>query len=133
MNRYPDWPSRLNAYLADVQKKIPEGELDYSKFHCLIYLADGIEVMTGVDLYAEHRGRYKTQTAAFRELKKAGGLKSAISSKLGDPKPAAMATHGDAVYWDNACGFCVGKHSLFLSDGGFSYVPTLKVECAFNV
>ncbi|WP_339862374.1 DUF6950 family protein [Paremcibacter congregatus] len=132
LERYADWPSRLNAYLAAVQKKIPEEGLDYGTFDCVVFVADAIVEMTGEDLF-KARGKYKTKIGAGRMLKRLGGMEGALASVLGPNVPAAMAAHGDIVVLDGACGICMGRNSLYLSDGGFSYIPTLKAECAFHV
>lgn len=132
IERYADWPSRLNAYLASVQTKIPEGGLDYGKFDCVVFVADAVIEMTGQDLFTA-RGKYKTKIGAGRVLKRLGGMEGALASVLGPSVPPANAAHGDIVVLDGACGICIGRKALFLSDGGFSMIPTLNAECAFNV
>ena len=133
IERHVDWPSRLNLYLIDVQKRIPNGELDYITLDCCRFVADGVVAMTGTDLFKKYRKRYKSKIGAARVLKRLGGLRTALGSILGEEIHKAMACHGDIVFWDGACGWCLGRKCLFLSDAGFSLVPTLKIDCAFHV
>lgn len=131
IERHLNWPSLLNEYLTEVQKKIPDGKLDYKTLDCSRFIADGIIEMTGKDIF-RYRNNYKSEIGAARLLKRLGGLRAALGSILGDEMHPSRAIHGDIVYWEGACGFCMGRNCLFLSDGGFSWIPALKVDCAFR-
>lgn len=68
MNRLPDWRTRLHRYLAGCAKR----PLAWGRWDCALHAADAVEVMTGVDLAADMRGRYTTAIGAQRALKRLG-------------------------------------------------------------
>ena len=112
IERYVDWPSRLNTYLMEVQECIPDGKLKYGKFDCCIFIADAVVVMTGVDLFKKYRGKYKTKAKAWRMIKRLGGFRKALASVIGPECHKAMVSQGDIVYLSGACGICFGHYCL---------------------
>lgn len=62
------WQSRLTAWLATVSRTpFAPGQHD-----CALFAAGAIEAMTGCDLAADWRGRYRTLRGGVRVLRKAG-------------------------------------------------------------
>ncbi len=63
--RWPDWQSRLQAYLqANAAMRF-----EYGAFDCALFACGAVEAMTGVDLAAEVRGHYGSRMGAMRFLR----------------------------------------------------------------
>lgn len=113
MERFKDWPIRLEAYLACVS----EDEFSWGSNDCALFACNVALELTGTDLAREFRGRYHTKTGAYAMLKKFadGGLEILIL-KIADEHGinevrVSMAQRGDIV--------------LLETDAG----PTLSVVC----
>lgn len=79
MTRLGDWQTRLSQYIiANATRKFKYGVLD-----CGLFLAGAIEAMTGEDVAAGLRGRYKTRGEAF----------AAIGDMCGTPTTEAVAAY----------------------------------------
>ena len=66
--RLPDWKQHLTLYLADVARRpFAPGVHD-----CALFAAGAVQAMTGVDMAAPFRGRYRTLAGGSRILKAAG-------------------------------------------------------------
>ena len=96
MIRKQDWETQLSIYLEKVKDKpFKRGQHD-----CALFVADCIEVMTGVNFTMGFRGKYNTKKAAFKLLKEKGydGLKDIAMDKLGEPySNINFAKRGDIV------------------------------------
>ncbi|MEB3029704.1 hypothetical protein VJI72_07910, partial [Parvimonas micra] len=96
IKRRLDWDLCLSDFLLD---SVREGVcLDWEFFNCASWCCDGIEAMTGVDLYEEFRGQSKSMASAFSMIHKAGykSFEEIIASKL-PTIPVAYARRGDLV------------------------------------
>lgn len=135
MKRFDDWAERLNRYLVAQQAAITPGlTVDWGNNDCCTFQAGAAEAMTGTDPMAPFRGRYKTAIGARRLIKREGGsLTAVLESVYGAPIPVAVAWQGDAGVHGDAVGVILGKRALFLSDGGFCFFPTLRLDAAFKV
>lgn len=79
LTRLPNWQSALSAYLLSVYAvRFHYGELD-----CGLFVAGAIRAMTGVDVAADLRGRYRNRREAF----------AAIRALCGHPTMGAIADH----------------------------------------
>lgn len=68
MKRKPNWRTLLAAYVEQVaHKPFAWGEHD-----CALFAAGAVEAMTGEDIAAGYRGRYKTLAGGRRMLKRKG-------------------------------------------------------------
>lgn len=92
LQRFPDWPERLTAFL-DARREMP---FAWGSNDCALFAADAILEMTGVDVAKRLRG-YKTEAAAARRIKKAGGMKGLALSCGGKEKPVGFAQRGEIV------------------------------------
>lgn len=119
-----DWEHRLVEFLMDCRKE--KICLDWEFINCTSWVCDAIEVMTGVDLYAEFRGdsTIKSPASAMRAIKNAGfgTLTDVVASRL-NPKPLAFATKGDVILYpiESVSVFGVSTPTLDLEpfhDGG---------------
>ena len=87
MTRFPFWRTReLPAFIAArLAQPFAWGLND-----CCLLAADAVEAITGVDIAAEFRGRYRSQRGAFSAIRKVTG----------------GATVADAV------AYCAAKHGM---------------------
>ena len=110
LKRYGDWPERLNAFL-DQEHKFVWGESD-----CCLFAADAVLRITGTDLAAKYRDKYKSEAGAARMLRKADGLGN-ICSKAADQfdleeVPVLFARRGDMVIFETELGGTLGVVSM---------------------
>ena len=54
MVRLPDWPKRLSDFIANQRKE----DFRWGENDCILFVAKGIEAMTGERLYGEYVGYY---------------------------------------------------------------------------
>lgn len=91
MNRHNDWPERLAAFIdARRERAFSWGEQD-----CVLFAADAVLEITGVDLAEGHR-KYSTAKGAAAQVKKAGGMRQLAASRLPEKHPG-LAQRGDVV------------------------------------
>lgn len=145
MNRFEDWPTRLADAIAGRQD-MPFAE---GKHDCCLAAADVIEAMTGVDLMADFRGRYRSAAGAHRLLVSEGKgtlLKTLISlvpAHGGKKIPKAFASKGDLVMtkkavhdecMGQACGICVGQaRAVFPGEVGWVQLHIRDWCAAFRI
>ena len=129
--RRTNWPEQLARTLREAELRTFSAT-DY----CVLFAADCIAAMTGVDHAADYRGlsideaREKFQaegTTPYRRLRE----------MFGEPAPLAFARRGDLIVRTKpefALGICCGERAAFLSsEGGLAFVPTLDQRWAFRV
>jgi hypothetical protein len=94
VTRFPDWPTRLAAYLASEEGMA----FDWAERNCALFAAGGVEAMTGEDFGRAYRGP-RTRTGVCRRLAHlAGDLEGAATAALGDPRrDVRLAGRGDLV------------------------------------
>lgn len=96
LTRKDNWQQIFVEFLQESQN---EGVVcDWEFFNCTSWVCDGIEAITGVDLYAPYRGRSNSIASAWRMIKEAGfkSLDDIIASQLPEI-PVAFAQRGDMV------------------------------------
>ncbi len=113
MSRRPDWPERLFAHVAS-RARTP---FAWGAHDCVLFAADGVLAMTGRDLAAGWRGRWRSEIGARRVLARhfGGSLEEAVSVGLGLGRPlpsARLALRGDVMLYDTPDGpglaLCLG-------------------------
>lgn len=75
MIRVSDWQTRLSAYLQAASFR----PFEYGVQDCGLFVAGAVEAMTGVDVAAELRGRYRTRGQAFDRIRELTGRGSMIA------------------------------------------------------
>lgn len=101
LQRLPGWPERLHAFLADALAC----PFAWAEHDCCHFAAQDVQALTGQDLLAPWRGRYRTRAGALRLLRQLGGLRAAVASVLGAPDASvAQAWRGDLVLVSQAPG-----------------------------
>lgn len=122
--RIEGWEVRLvEAIEAARARPFVWGEND-----CATVVADVRKALTGDDMAAEWRGRYRTARGAMRLIRSMGHatLAEAVTARLGPPLPSVlMAGRGDVLLHPDglAIGFCAGAHGLFPGPDGLVPVP----------
>lgn len=91
---------------------------------CATWAADVRRALTGDDMAADWRGRYRTQLGAARLIRRLGygSLAEAAEARLGAPLPTVLlAQRGDVLLGpDDAMGICGGSFGMFLTEGGLT-------------
>jgi len=122
LRRFDNWPILLSKFLTQRQKM----PFTWGRNDCLLFAADCVEALTGVDLVPEYRGTYDTEARAKEILIPYGGVISGIiNDRLGQPIPnPLLARRGDVCIADIgdvcACGVVddTGARVAFLTEKG---------------
>ncbi|WP_109464410.1 DUF6950 family protein [Albibacillus kandeliae] len=134
MKRLPDWKPRLMSYLVRAARRpFKEGEHD-----CALFLAGGVEAMTGEDYAAPYRGRYSTTLGGLRILKKDGFEDHvALAAHHLKEKPVAFAGVGDGAAVPTsdgpALGIVQGEGIYLLTPARIAIYPLLRAHKVFEV
>ena len=104
LRRRPDWPTALQLFCtANSRRRFAWGEWD-----CCLFVADAIEAMTGVDIAAPFRGKYRTYREALKLIRMLCGdwplecVAAKIAAEHGMAEiPVAQAQRGDMVLVNN--------------------------------
>lgn len=121
LTRVPDWELRLSQLVTQrLAMPFAWGEND-----CVLFAADCIEAMTGIDPVAKLRGQWANQGEAVRAIARVGGLNAAVDA-LGLPSIAPLFTQrGDLVLHrrdgTDALAICVGGQLAGPSETGLLF------------
>lgn len=82
----------------------------WGKFDCCMFAADAIKIMSGVDPATEFRGRYRSASGAYKQLKKHGynNVDEVLRAKLGKPIPRLQCNQGDIASISTPEGIAAG-------------------------
>lgn len=119
--RLTDWETRLTALVAErLQMPFAWGAHD-----CVLFAADCIQAVTGVDPVADLRGQWHDQSSAVRSIARLGGLQTAVTQRMGLPVGALYAQRGDLVLHcrdgTEALAVCLGEHLAGPSESGLLF------------
>ena len=144
LTRFEDWSSRLEAAI-DAARGAPTGYAP-GENHCCLFSGDLVLAMTGTDVMAWFRGRYKNERGAYLALKRhaGAGLEKTvekISVEFQVPEvPVNYAQRGDWVLHDEAhthdlgAGICVGSRFVtVLHPAGVVFLPMSKALRAWRI
>lgn len=137
MQRLPDWPERLAAYV-EARRHMP---FDWGVNDCVLFAAGALDAMTeGLRLSFDQRMWADAAEAAYI-LKKLGGLQAACRESLGEPiegDQAALVGRGGVV-----CVDLEGRPTLGIALGngcwcgpgadGLVFRPMAEVRLAWEV
>ncbi len=120
--------------LADELWKARSLRFEWGVCDCVIWSANVVLAMTGVDLMADIRGAYHSQLSAYRIIKeKEGTLEACVSARLAK-LPLQLARRGDIIRWEHSLGICAGEKAFFLTESqGIQPVPLIRCESAWKV
>src|SRR6185437_16001334 len=137
MIRFPDWPIRLEQFLRESSTE----PFQYGRHDCCVFVANAVLAMTGRDLAADVRGRYRSRKEALALAQDRTGTRSIralIETLLCDLPEVAprMAQRGDIVLVKRASDVSLGlvalngKEILAASRGGFVHLSMSRALCA---
>lgn len=134
MQRFEDWRSRLlDTLQAAVHRPFRPGEHD-----CALFAADCVLAMTGHDLAAPFRGKYRTIKAGITATKKAGLIDhvGVAANALTEVHPAYAQVGDLAVLMDGThavLGVVQGAMIYVLKAEGLGLMPLTDAVRAFRV
>lgn len=134
LTRLPDWRSRLIAYLEHAARRpFEEGQHD-----CALFLAGGVQAMTGMDLAGTYRGRYQSTKAGLKLLRRDGFADHiALAQARLASKPVSMGCEGDGAIVPGgalpALGIVQGAAIYVLRDAGLGTVPLTAASDVLGV
>ena len=138
MTRFPDWPERLAAFLAQRSRQAGAWGVN----DCASTAFSAIAAITGIDLWPL-RQQYTTQKEGLQMVKDrwGGNLEEAVSQifqKAGyQPIPVLRAQRGDAVLLDGEEGpslGVVGSDGVYVAAArGFTVLPLRACRRAWRV
>lgn len=137
MKRLPDWPRRLHDFLDEVKRK----RFEWASNNCGEHFAAGaVLAVTGEDIAAPWRGRYKSAAGALRVMKNAGfmNLGDMVASVLPEIHPS-RAKLGDIATvpadgpFGTSLGIINGEVILVLGENGMGVVPMSFATRVFAV
>ncbi len=132
MTRYNDWPERLATF---IEARRPRA-FSWGQQDCVLFAADAVKEMTGVDLAEGHRG-YSTAKGAAARVEEAGGMRELVASRLPEKHPG-LAQRGDVVLVEvdgrESFGVVAGN-GYWCGPGidGLVFRPMAEVVAAFEV
>lgn len=121
VTRVPGWELRLSLLVTQrLAEPFAWGEND-----CVLFAADCIEAMTGIDTVAQLRGQWASQGEAVRAIARVGGLNAAVE-RMGFTKvPPLFAQRGDLVLHrrdgTDALAICLGDKLAGPSESGLLF------------
>lgn len=133
LKRVRDWRARLSDVIED-RRRTPFDEIK----NCGVFLADCVFAMTGVDLAAKYRGKYKSVAEGIILLRRDGyhDLCAFLEKHL-DEIPPAMARSGDVMAFVTdlgwAGGIVNGERVTVMSESGLGTVSRNGATRAFRV
>lgn len=132
MQRLKDWPSRLQALMAQAQLR----PFTWGSHDCCLWAADAVLACTGVDMAVPWRGTYATETEAAALLDALGGLR-ALGALAGPECKPALAGAGDVGLIEHAGAGWLAVHDgaawVCATRNGLVRWPTRAARCAWKV
>lgn len=135
MTRREDWYPRLFAYIAWAEQQ----SFCPGRFDCALFAAGAVEAMTGIDLAAHWRGRYRSLRGGARVLRAEGYSDHlTLATAHLDAIAPALAAIGDLAVIrsqaDSALGVVLGPTAAVLRPGkGLDRVSIGILQGAFRV
>lgn len=135
LKRFDDWPERLHEFL----KGRSGAPFSWGRNDCVLFVADAVEVITGVDLAADFRDSYDSAFGAARIMREEFDSVSVdqIAAQFLPWCPTNRAGRGDVVAVETddgvALGICVGDHAACAGREGIYYMPRYTFAAAWRV
>lgn len=132
--RHADWAVHLSAHVQAARAQ----PFVWGQHDCCSFAANAVLAMTGCDPMAVLRGRYTNGRDATRLLRELGGLRQAVTDRLGDPVKPVHAGRGDVVLFDTqifgeALGICLGAHFAAPGPRRLEMIDMSKALAAWKV
>jgi hypothetical protein len=138
--RFPDWPERLAAFL----RESADEPFVWGVNDCALRACDAVRAMTGTDIAARLRGRYKTQLGAARVMRRLAGDLEAVAQQVAyefairEVTPS-FARRGDLLLLDTPLGPSLGIVAMnghtaeFKVNDGLLRVPVSTCRRAWRI
>lgn len=132
MRRYDDWPERLAAFFAG-RRRVP---FVWGINDCGIFSCDAVLLITGIDLAADVRGKYRDEDGAAIAM--GGGLEEFADRVAAENHiaeiPVRMAGRGDLALHTSLAGITLGIVGMsgmeIVVPGDFGYRTLPLLECS---
>lgn len=101
-----NWQTQLIKFIQHNRDR----PFEWGSFDCCLFVADAINLMTGRDIAADFRGRYRSKSGATRALKKygKGSIKATFEHLLGKAQTGIHFKRGDICLINTPEGDAVG-------------------------
>jgi hypothetical protein len=114
---------------------------------CALFAADAIEAITGIDIAADFRGRYRTEASAWKAIAKVCNgttvehAAAYCAEKFGlvEWEHPLMARRGDLVVFEDAPGHTIagvvhlnGRQLISVGEDGWKRFPITQVKRAWH-
>lgn len=135
IRKTPGWQARLAACLAASARS----DFGLGKLDCALHGAAALAAMTGVDLAAPYRGRYRTLRGGLRHLRRDGYADhiALAAAHLRQREPGEAPQPGDLAVVETDAGPALGVvqgASLYLrSPAGLGLLPVSRASIIFEV
>ncbi|NVK56652.1 MAG: hypothetical protein HWE26_13660 [Alteromonadaceae bacterium] len=117
LTRRADWPVRLSTYLRGV------GPYEIGVTDCALFVAGAIEAITGADLAARYRGRYRRKLDGLRILR-ADGFADPRSYFAAHLPATDRPQAGDVAILKNSLAIVQGSRAVYVAgSSGVGVVP----------
>ena len=130
--RHQDWPSRLARFYRG-RRNTP---FAWGTNDCCTLAADWVVEATGTDPMAGIRGIDNVITAG-RTLEALGGMREAVTARLGQPIDWMLAQRGDVVMMTldgrQTLGVVMSEYAMAPGDAGALLVPLGTADCAWRI
>lgn len=135
--RPEDWPERLAAFVEE-RRNVP---FAWGTQDCLMFAADAVLMLRGVDVMAQYRGAYATEAEGDSLLERDGGMEAILAAAaqaagLAERAPK-LARRGDLVLVRHGnllmAGIVTGTAVAVTGSDGLAFVPTRMIVRAWVV
>lgn len=134
MRKLANWDVELVKFCDGMRSQ----GLRYGESDCVLYAAGGVEVQTGQDLAAAHRGKYSDEDGARAYMREHGwaDVDDVADSFLSRVVPA-MRRRGDILLHigdrGKTLGICLGRFSQVLTQDGAIQIASRLAVTAWRV
>jgi hypothetical protein len=135
MTRCTDWRSKLSA-IVEERRRLPHV---YGENDCLLFVADCVAAMTGLDIAAKLRGRYDSASSGLSLIHASGysDLCALLGEFLEEIHPS-LARAGDVMAFETpetgwALGMVNGERVTVLHPDGLGTLLRTQAQRAFKV
>ena len=130
--RHQDWPLRLARFYR-ARRNVP---FAWGANDCCTLAADWVVEATGVDPIADIRG-WDDALSASRTLEVLGGMRAAVTARMGGPINWMLAQRGDVVMMTldgrPTLGVVISEYAIAPGEEGALLVPLGNADCAWRV
>ena len=137
LRRTVGWEARLAAVIEEARYT----PYELGTHDCFRVACRAVEALTGVDLWSEWAGRYRTRREALRLIVEYGGDFDGAASRLFRVAAAApaLASRGDILKYvdpgtrEPHLGVCFGRDAAVLGESGLLFVPVSACAACWKV